>query len=445
MPLNRLNPVAWTEGMLLRPQHLQHHALFSDERLRYHLRTLEPFHWGVRDLSFDEDALAEGRVVPLRLDAVMPGGTIVRHPGNVILDERSFETSSERVDVFLGLRNVSETDANAAPAGNGARNVRYVLRTEELPDLIRGGFEAPVDLAYPNLRLFLSGEEADLEGFESFKLAEVVATGELKRPFALSPRYVPPLLAIEAAPLLFEEVAKIVSQISQKVRVVAGRTATIAIADLPLMWMRYTLARMTPLLRHLLSTGETRPFDLYSALVECAGALAAFRHPEAVELPLYSHADLYGCFHELIRFIDVKLGESIPTRFVRLDMPFDGAKKYYVTDAVSLELADPRNAFYLAIKAAIDAKELGELVVKHGKASSRSGVVPLVMLNVAGLRIEALPAAPTDIAGETGFQYFRVEPHGKEWTKVREEGGFALSLGKLEQAAVRLYVVKPER
>jgi len=32
------------------------------------------------------------------------------------------------------------------------------------------------------------------------------------------------------------------------------------------MWMRYTLSRMTPVLRHLLATGVTRPFDLYTAL-----------------------------------------------------------------------------------------------------------------------------------------------------------------------------------
>ncbi len=210
------------------------------------------------------------------------------------------------------------------------------------------------------------------------------------------------------------------------------------------MWMRYTLARMTPLLRHLLSTGESRPFDVYSALVDCAGALAAFSHPEPVELPLYDHADLYGCFHELIHFIDVELGEAVPTRFTRLDMPFQEPQKTYVTEQVSLELADPRNAFYLAIKAALDAQELTDMVVNHGKASSSSGVTPLVMLNVAGLRIESLPGAPTEIAAETGFQYFRVEPHGKEWTKVREEGSFALNLGKLEEATVRLYIVRPQ-
>ena len=59
MATRRLTPVAWTEGMLLRPQHLQHHDVFLEDRLRYHLRALDPFHWGIRELVVDEEALVE--------------------------------------------------------------------------------------------------------------------------------------------------------------------------------------------------------------------------------------------------------------------------------------------------------------------------------------------------------------------------------------------------
>lgn len=444
MTVHRFNPIAWSEGMFLRPQHLQHQSVYWDESLRYHLRGIDPFHWGVRELVVDEEALSNHKFAILRLDAVLPGGTIARYPGNVVVQAREFDAGVEALDVILGLRDISPTEPNAAPTDSGTRRVRYLVRSEELPDLNRGGYEAPIELASPNLRLFLSGEENEFEGYDGFKLAEVKATGELKRPFALSDTYAPPLLAMEAAPLLFEEITQITSQIAAKVRVLAGRTTTIAVADLPKMWQRYTLARMTPVLRHALSTGETRPFDLYTVLVDCAGALSAFESMEAVELPLYDHTDLYGCFHELIQFIDRVLGGAVPTRFAQLDMPFDSARKVYLTEQVSLELANPRNSFFLAVKAAIDSKELDDMVVNHGKISSKTGVTPLVMLNVAGLRIESLPGAPTEIAAEAGFQYFKVEPHGKEWTKVREEGSFALSLGKLEEATARLYVVRPQ-
>jgi type VI secretion system protein ImpJ len=212
------------------------------------------------------------------------------------------------------------------------------------------------------------------------------------------------------------------------------------------MWMRYTLARMTPVLRHLLSTGETRPFDLYGALVETAGALAAFQSPEAVELPRYQHEDLQRCFHELIGFIDTHLEETLPQRFREIPLPFDTEKKHYATTDLSVETADPRNTFFLGVKPPVNVEtdELIALMKDHAKASSVGGVKTLEMLNRAGLRVEHLPGAPTEIASRAGYEYFVVDSHGPQWKKVREEYSFALSVGKMEGADIFLYVVLPE-
>ena len=444
MTTRRLNPVAWTEGMFLRPHHFQQHDVFTEERLRYHLHTIDPFHWGLRELVIDEEALSDGQVVILRLDAVMPGGVIVRYPGNAVIESREFDSSAERIDVHIGIRHLSASDPNAAPRGNGTRNVRYLHESADLPDVNAGGGDSPIELAHPNVRVFLSGEEPELEIHESFKAAEIVATGELKRPFALLPSYAAPLLCIQAHAPLEELIAKVVSQMAARIRVVAGRTTTIATADLPKMWLRYTLSRMTPLLRHLLSIGETRPSELYAALVETAGALSAFQSLEPAELPSYEHTDLYRCFRELIDFIDQNLGEAIPDRFTELKLAFNPAKSLYSTAELNTDLVDPHNNYFLGINANLDSEELNQLVVDHGKAGSCSGVATLVMLNTKGLRLEHLPAAPTEIAGRAGFEYYKVEPHGPQWQKVREDFDFGLGLGKLESADVRLYIVTPE-
>lgn len=444
MTTRRLNPVAWTEGMFLRPHHFQQHDVFNDERLRYHLRAIDPFHWGVRELAIDEEALSDNRFVVMRLEAVLPGGLIVRYPGNAVVESREFDSNAERVSVHVGVHHLSPSDANAAPRGNGARNVRYVLEAADLPDLNQGGGDSPIELVHPNVRLFLSGEEPELELHETFKLAEVVATGDLKRPFALDPAYAPPLLCVQGHPPLEELVQRLVSQMAAQIRVVAGRTETYATADLPKMWIRYTLARMTPVLRHLLSIGETRPSDLYGALVETAGALSAFETLEPVALPRYEHEDLFTCFAGLIEFIDVHLQETLPTRFTELKLAFDASKRLYATDELNTDLVNPNANYFLGINANLDSEELRQLVVEHGKAGSRSGVATLVMLNTKGLRLEQLPAAPTEIQSRAGFEYYKVEPHGPQWQKVREDFSFAISLGRLEGADVRLYVVAPE-
>jgi type VI secretion system protein ImpJ len=444
----RLSPIAWTEGMFLRPQHLQQQDLYLDSRLTALIRSLDPFHWGVRQFEINPEALSDNRIEVLRLDAVLPGGEVIRFPdGNAVVESRSFEPEVEALDVYVGMRLLSPTEANASSIENGGRDVRYKVKAESLPDLNRGGSPRSVDVLVSNVRMFLTGEELELESYDAIKLARIEATGDVARPFGLSTTYVPPLLGLQAFPPLVEEVAKIVGQVAAKVRVLSGRTTTVATADLPKMWMRYTLARMTPLLRHHLSTGATGPFTLYSVLIELAGALAAFAQEEAPELPEYRHDDLYGCYRELLQFIDTHLGEAVPDRFkkVQLSLRTEAGYKVYVGTDLSTENVDPRNRFYLAIKAAIDPKELGELMKNEGKAASAKELVSsILMMNLKGLPVEPMPGAPTEIAAEPGFEWFTVGSHDKRWSKVKDEHSFAVSLGNLVEADVRLYIVSHE-
>ena len=447
MSQGRLNAIAWSEGMFLRPHHFQHHDVFADARLQYHLRAIDPFHWGVRSFELDEDALSDGRIVVLQLDAVLPGGQVVRYPnGNASVQTREFDSEIQNLGLHIGVRNLRPNEPNSARSEEGVRDARMWVRTEELPDLARGGMTAPVEVGDWNVRLFFDGEEEDIELHENLKLGEIMATGELSAPFALSPRCAPPLLSLQGFPPLFDEVAKITSQIAAKVRVVAGRTETVSTLDLPRMWMRYTLARMTPVLRHLLSTGETRPFDLYTAMVETAGALAAFREMEAVELPLYRHDDLSGCFGELITFLDAQLEETLPVRFKEFELGFDKERKHYATKELNTETADGRNSFFLGVKPPpnIEIDELTTLLHEQAKASSITGVKTLEMLNRAGLKLEKLPGAPTEIAARAGYEYFKIDTGGPQWKRVKEDFSFAVSVGKLENAEMRLYVVLPE-
>ena len=436
------HPIAWLEGMFLRPQHLQQRDAYEEARLREAVRSLDAFHYGVRALEVNEAALSDHRFEVLRLEAILPGGTTLRYPGNCTLETREFDPAAEAVDVYLALRRVSGGEPQSAPAESAGRDVRYRVAAEEVPDLNRGANDAPVEFLVPNARLFLGDQRLEIEQHDAFRLARVVATGELKRPFALASDSTPPLLAVQASPLLDAEVAKTLSQLAARMRVVAGRTSTIAIADLPRMWMRYTIARMTPVLRHLLSTGATRPFDLFGALVETAGALAAFSQAEIAELPRYDHENPYPAFHALLAFIERELEAALPDRFTELELRHD--RTAYTTKELTRDLVEPRNHFFLAIKAAVDAQELLEMVRTLGKCAARDELPSITMLNLAGLKLEPLPAAPTEIAARVGFQYWKLEPHGKLWNRVRDDCTLALSLGKLEGADVRLYVVSAE-
>jgi type VI secretion system protein ImpJ len=431
--------------MFLRPQHFQQHDVYLEERLRYHLHALNPHHWGVRELVINEDALADNRFEIQQIEAVMPGGTIVKGGVNSVVKPRPFNPAQERFSVYVAMRHVSEAEASVTAEQGAEEEARYHIVEKDLPDLTRPGAIAPVELAYPNLRIFFSGEEQELELYEWFKLAEVVATGA-QPPFVLAADYCPPLLSIQAFPPLADRIDQIVAQIAAKVRVVAGRTTTtLAIADLPKYWMRYTLSRSTPLLRHMLSSGYTPPYEMYTALVEVAGALAAFTLPEPAELPMYLHDDLQGCFGSLISFLDDQLAEAVPDRFTEVTLPFDTEKKLYYSNAMNTDTVDPHKHYYLGVKADLEAKDLANRVTKEGKVGALSTVKLAMRANIAGVPLEHLPGAPTEIQARAGFQYFSIDPHHSKWKKVQEDFDFAVALPKVESADIRLYIVDGDR
>lgn len=441
MSNQRLNPVAWQEGMFLRPQHFQHQELFFAEALRYHVHRLDPFHWGVRELSIDEDALA-GKTIEIRsLEVVLRDGAIIRHGDNTEIPPRKIEDAPERLEVFLGLRRLSEAKSNIAERRSASVTARHLVDDAMLPDWNQDDVSNEIGVLFPNARLLLTGEERELQFYETIKIAEVETTDDPKRPYQLRKAYVPPLLTVQASPELSSQIMKTVNAIAAGVRTAAGQTDTWNVGGIPVYFALYTLARMTPVLRHLLSSTETRPFDLFTALVEVAGAVGAMNRPEAIDPPLYEHEDLYTTFHDILEFIDTELKGIVPVNFKSVEMPFDATRRCYVTSELEEKSVDPRNRYYLAVKdASLEVAKLTELV-ENGKLASRGGIRFVVDKALPGIAIEHLAGAPSDVESLPGYEYFRVEPHGAEWSRVREQYTLAAHLAGLdERASVRLLV-----
>jgi type VI secretion system protein ImpJ len=76
------DPVRWSEGMLLSPQHLQQDRLYGQARLHRLLDAALPHRWGVRTLELDQAALVGGSASLSALECVLPDGTLVQYPGN---------------------------------------------------------------------------------------------------------------------------------------------------------------------------------------------------------------------------------------------------------------------------------------------------------------------------------------------------------------------------
>jgi type VI secretion system protein ImpJ len=431
--------------MFLRPQHLQQQSLYFESLLTQQLRSANPFLWGVRTLELDEDALAARRIQVKTFEAVLPDGTLVRTGDNVTVEARSFEAGAVPLDVWIGLRRPRTGESTSALPDEARRDVRYHLHSQSVEDQNRPESKTGIDFQVPNLRLYLSGEQLEVEQCEAIRVARIVPSSDKKKIFEAATDYAPPLLVLQASSALTSAMEEVLSLLEGRIPVVSGRMATISIADLPKLWMRYTLARATPLLRQLLESKATPPFALYLYLVELAGALGAFRLSAHAQFPKYEHEDPYPCFAYLFEQIKLDLKDALPDRFKEIRLPFE--KAAYQTKDFSSEHSDVRNQVYLGIKSRLSRDELLEVVKQSAKVASSEWITVLEGSQLAGIPVDPLPGPPSDIAAEPGFEFWRVELRGKDnekhYRRMRDSSSFAVSLGNLKDADVRLYIVSP--
>ena len=110
MEIYRYNKVAWSEGVLLTPHHLQQLDRYHEHRLQARVGPVVPYGWGVVNMAIDEDDLTERGGFTLRVfQGVLRSGMPVDVPD---VDEAPprreitpdlFDGGSDRLDVFLAV------------------------------------------------------------------------------------------------------------------------------------------------------------------------------------------------------------------------------------------------------------------------------------------------------------------------------------------------------
>src|ERR1043165_7987065 len=77
-----LQPVIWTKGTFLSPQHLQLQDRFLENVLQFHLENLSFCPWGFRTLQIGQEALAAGAFSISSASGIMPDGLLFDIPNS---------------------------------------------------------------------------------------------------------------------------------------------------------------------------------------------------------------------------------------------------------------------------------------------------------------------------------------------------------------------------
>jgi type VI secretion system protein ImpJ len=437
-------PVRWSEGMFLKPHHFQQADLYQDARLGYHLRALNPFHWGVYRLRVDVDALENLVFRVESCEVVFPDGLIVAFPDGALLEPASFQdefpSTADSLGVFLAARRPDPEQGVAD---------RFGVRTEPRRDLFLRDNEAGIDFLVPRARLVFAQSRDDerLGGSEAVKLTEVRRTGRTSPRFELAPQYVPPALSLHAAPALAGMVGEVVERLCAASRVLGqhrrerGPEALgYGVGDLEQLLTRQVINQFVPALQNALANASLHPYAVYGLLAELRGALTSYwPEEEAWAFPAYEHTDLAGCFGPLCESIRRLLDRLLPTHYLELPLAREG---FQFSTPLEEGVFGRASAFVLALHGALGEEALRKRIETHAKVSSVADMRQLVSFADRGVPLRFLDHPPAEIPRYAGYVYFRLDTADRRWGRVKEGGDFAFFLADADpDLEARLFVV----
>ena len=451
MRMKRLQPVIWTKGTFLSPQHLQIQDRFLENLLQFQLENLSFRPWGFRSLQVSQEALAAGSFGISSASGILPDGLLFDIPGSDAAPPlrplvECFEPDQATLEVYLAVPQYRERGLNVASSAREG-GARYRAEIELFRDENTGLSEKPVQVARKNLRLVAEGEARD--GYSTLCAARVRRTEA--GTFQLDPRFVPPLIDFHASDYLVAIARRLVEILTARSSAIAGvrrqknqSLADFTAADIAHFWLLYTINTAFPVFRHLFETRGGHPEALFSAMLSLAGALTTFSvnvHPR--DLPAYDHDDLGACFTALDEKLRLLLETVVPSNFVSLPLKLVQPSIY--ATSIDNDKYMVQTKMYLAVCAEASQAEIVAKTPQLVKVCSASHIEHLVRQALPGMPLTYVAAPPSAIPVKLNYQYFSLSQSGIAWEAVQRARNLAAYVpGDLPNPQLELIILLPQ-
>ena len=413
----------WSEGMLLSPQHLQQQDLYHEQLLDLRLRALSSTPWGLRALGLDLAALASGSLELTAFSGVLPDGTPLhfdhqtpaRPPARPIAPH--FHPRDEALPVYLALPHLREGAVNLAPDSDPGARTRLRGGLCRVFDLYRPRHERELQVAELAPLILFHDEARD--DFSALPIAELIR--DPAGGFAPSPTFVPPALAISAAPNLLAALGELLARLAVRRRLLLELPAR----DLEHTLELHALARALPWLRHGVDAArDTGPLALYHALLDLAGALLASADLDA--LPAFHFTDLRATFFPLLDLLQRRLARDLAVAYLEVPLrPHQG-------NSWLGELRDERLAactrFVLLVEPEGDLVVAAREIPAVAKVASWRRIPAIVRQNALGVPLRAALRPPPELPQGPRTICFHLDAADPQWHEVVADQRVAIHL-----------------
>ncbi|MRJ23272.1 type VI secretion system baseplate subunit TssK [Pseudomonas haemolytica] len=427
MPVHK---VIWQEGMLLRPQHLQHNDRYYHQQLN-RTRLLGSDAWGLLTLELNMQYLKLGKLVVNQASGVLPDGSLFDLSTAMEPLVLQVPTDAGKQGVYLALPLASGTCLDVRQPEQSDVLARYLSCEVEVGDSNVGvDARCRINCARPDLRLLL-GEQPGDQRFVKLKVAQVLdATGE--GGVILDTAFVPTFIFVQEHGYVASCLKEVVGLLASRGDAIAARIrgeSTAAGMQLGDFLMLQVINRTELELRHCLSQARVRPEAMFRALVSMLGELSTFASDsKRAHLDVhYQHADQGASFRGLMERVRAVLSVVLEQHAIELTLQ---PRQYGVLVCPVSELKLLGTAtFILAATAQCDAEELRQRLPAHLKVGPVERIRELVNLHLAGIKVKPLPVAPRQIPFHAGKTYFMLDMSSRDIAQLEQSGGFAFHVG----------------
>ncbi len=440
-----VHKIVWQEGMLLRPQHLQHNDRYYDNQMKARTQLLGSYNWGFLALELDRQFLNMGKLVISQASGVLPDGSLFELGGNTEPLALDVPPNTSNVPIYLALPLVTGNHIEARRPEQAEVLARYTAYDLEVADSNAGEDSmVQVSCARPDFRLLLGEQQSD-QAYVKLKVAVVLDTTP-DGVISLDPDFVPSYLHAHASAYLLS-CLKEVDQHARPSRRHHRRAY-------PVQWQGRRRGG-----RRFHDAATDQSHRVAAAPLPGIGAGAS----GAVVPSAADHARRPR--HLRQREQASAPGQPLPAQRPGRQLPqadggdppgpVDGARAACHRTASpgppvrhpGLALHDHKllgsASFVLAASANCESEELRQRLPAHLKVGAVEHIRQLVNLHLPGIRVKPLPVAPRQIPFHSNKTYFILEPNAEDMAQLERSGGFAFHVsGEFSELELKFWAIR---
>ncbi|MEJ1157594.1 type VI secretion system baseplate subunit TssK [Prosthecomicrobium sp. N25] len=407
--------VVWSEGLFLKPQHLQQNDRYLERLLELRVQRTTPYPWGFTAVEIDRDLANQSRFGLRRAAGVMPDGTPFDLPADGPLPPSVAvpEAASKQIlwltlpESAVSSREVDarerETSARFYPVPETIIDSTSEIRTED-------------EIEVGHLRFTYEVRKTPKPGYVNMGIARILEVRD--RTVVFDDKYVPPILVTAVSPVVDGWIDRVIGWIDTKLEELA-RYAADPSAGGGLQSVDYLvlqlLNRVEPVYRHLRRSAYVHPERLFEELLKLAGELATFASVErrARLYPAYDHDDIENVFAPVMRDIQDFLSARLGRRAIRLEIIERAANAFI---SVIRDRSLFRNAtFVLEVGAQRPLIEIQSQFPALFKVGPNTKMNEIVHTHLPGVPLVHLPTPPPQIRAITDHVYFYFDKSSPLW------------------------------